>query len=229
MPVAQSTKLQPSTGPIERAAANPKASRRSVFRAFSLFLRRSHMYVALFLTPWMTMYAVSTLVFNHFERIASFYGGQFDRFEKERELAYTRTFAPGTRPYAIALEILRDLNMSGTLNVDSPGGDRMVFSRLDPLKPRRITYIPAEKKLLIERRVFRLPGFVTSLHSRVGYGSKFKAANLWAVSVDLSILGTLFWIVSGFWLWWELKATRAWGIFFTLLGMAIFAAFLLLA
>ncbi len=51
-------------------------------RRVSLFLRRSHMYVALFLTPWMTMYALSTFVFNHFETFARVYGGNMDRYVK---------------------------------------------------------------------------------------------------------------------------------------------------
>ena len=32
---------------------------------FSKFLRRSHMYLALFLTPWMLVYALSTMGMNH--------------------------------------------------------------------------------------------------------------------------------------------------------------------
>ncbi len=32
-------------------------------------LRRTHMYLGLFLTPWLTMYALSTVVFNHWKRL----------------------------------------------------------------------------------------------------------------------------------------------------------------
>ena len=31
----------------------------------SLVLRRTHMYAALFLTPWMLIYALSTMAMNH--------------------------------------------------------------------------------------------------------------------------------------------------------------------
>ena len=31
----------------------------------SVVIRRSHMYVALFFTPWVAVYALSTLLFNH--------------------------------------------------------------------------------------------------------------------------------------------------------------------
>ena len=31
----------------------------------SLIIRRIHLYLALFLTPWMLMYAISTVVMNH--------------------------------------------------------------------------------------------------------------------------------------------------------------------
>lgn len=212
-----------------RDPGKPRAGRRGAIRAFSLFLRRSHMYVALFLTPWMTMYALSTLAFNHFEHLAHFYGGQMDRFEKERDLAYNRTFAPGTLPYAKAEQILRDLNLSGSLRLNRGPEDRLIVTRMDPVTPRRITYIPAEGKLLVEKQVFRTPGFLTRLHSRVGYGSKYKLVNVWAFSVDLSIFATLLWIVSGLWMWWELKTTRGWGIVFAVLGLVLFGTFLIVA
>ena len=32
---------------------------------FSKVIRRTHMYVALFLAPWVLMYALSTMVMNH--------------------------------------------------------------------------------------------------------------------------------------------------------------------
>jgi adenine deaminase len=106
---------------------------------------------------------------------------------------------------------------------------RLVIDRMDPLAPRRITYFPNEKKLLVEKQVFRTPGFLTRLHSRVGYGSRYKSPNLWAFGVDLSIFGTLLWVFSGFWLWWELKVTRRWGTAFAVAGVALFGAFVVFA
>ena len=41
---------------------------------FSRYVRRVHMYLALFLVPWILMYSLSSLVFNHFGTIRDWYG-----------------------------------------------------------------------------------------------------------------------------------------------------------
>jgi hypothetical protein len=60
----------------------------------SLLLRRAHMYLALFLFPWMLMYALSTLAMNHRRAFAP-----PAVFEKERELVYDGVL-PGELPAA---------------------------------------------------------------------------------------------------------------------------------
>ena len=211
------------------AQAGSRGAKPGALRRLSLLLRRSHMYLALFLTPWMAMYALSTLVFNHFERVAQHYGGQMERYEKEKELAYGKAFPPGASPRTMAEEILRDLNLSGTLRVEQHPENRIVILRLDPVAPRKITYSQTEKRLLIEKQVFRTPVFLTALHSRLGYGSRHKINDAWAFGVDLSIFATFLWVLSGFWMWWELKATRRWGIVFAAAGFCLFGAFLIFA
>ena len=49
------------------------------------------------------------------------------------------------------------------------------------------------------------------------------------MGVDLSIFGTILWVFSGFWLWWELRVTRRWGALFTVAGLALFGAFFVFA
>ena len=49
----------------------------------------------------------------------------------------------------------------------------------------------------------------------------------WAVSVDLVIGAMLFWVASGLWLWWELKATRRLGALAFGGGLGLFGLFLL--
>ena len=62
---------------------------------FSKIVRRTHMYLALFLTPWIAGYALSTIAMNH----------RMPRptvLTKERDEAYANTFEPGTPPREIA-------------------------------------------------------------------------------------------------------------------------------
>jgi len=50
------------------------------------------MFTALFLAPWMVLYALSTLVMTHQEYINSFYSSKSPVMVKERELDYSRSF-----------------------------------------------------------------------------------------------------------------------------------------
>ena len=128
----------------DRPLLKSQTNRPSAIRDFSLLLRRCHMYIGLFLTPWLTMYAVSTVVFNHWERISSFYQGRMDQFQMEKELAYTHVFSPGTSPREKGDRLLDDLNLAGSFTADK-AKDRLVINRRDPLAPRRISYIPGAK------------------------------------------------------------------------------------
>ena len=190
----------------------------------SLFLRRTHMYLALFLTPWMTMYALSTVVFNHGELLQG-----TPNFIRERQLTYTHPFPAKATPRRMAEQIFADLHLPGAFQVES--GDELPLRavRQDPVTPRRITYSPEDHSLLVEREAFRTSNFLTRLHSSLGYGGKHAARQVWAAGVDLSILATFLWIFSGFWMWWELKITRVWGAVATVIGLALFALFLVLA
>ena len=60
----------------------------------SLWLRRDHMHAALFLVPWVLIYATSTLVMNH----SSHFSGPAEAPVRERvsEQAIDAIFAPGT-------------------------------------------------------------------------------------------------------------------------------------
>jgi hypothetical protein len=189
------------------------------------------MFVALFLTPWIAMYAVSTLVFNHHRFFSALYGGDLERFDKEREMTYGRAFDPDAPDEAILDHVRRDLGLRGNLNLRDSEDGRYVFmqSGEDTFTRRRLTYIPAEKKLLIEKQRFLLPNFLTRLHSRVGYAGPSQASRFWAASVDVTIFASILWIFSGFWMWWELKVTRRWGFFFAFLGPALFGLIWLLA
>ncbi len=48
----------------------------------SKLIRRIHLYLALFLTPWMLIYGLSGLVLNHGATVRSFYGPTYGQFEK---------------------------------------------------------------------------------------------------------------------------------------------------
>jgi hypothetical protein len=183
------------------------------------------MYVALFLTPWMLMYAIGTIGMNHYALLAELYGEEDQQFKMVAEMPYRRLFPTEATPRIVAERILKDLGMEGGHSVREGDDGEIIVHRGHPIAPRRITYWPEERKLVVEKQVFRTLNFFTRLHTRVGYSSRYWINSAWAATVDLSVLATFFWLFSGFWIWWELKKTRRLGLWVALGGLALFGLF----
>ena len=195
----------------------------------SHLVRRVHMYLGLFLAPWMFMYAVSTLVMNHREFVQKFYPAQAPAMVSERELDYTRAFPTNLTPQQMGAEILRDLALEGTHRVSGgKDGKPLVIDRQRALTPRRITWNSNAGKLIIERQEFRGATFLERMHRRRGYQQPYAWEDTWAFSVDVAVVAMVFWSLSGFWLWWELRPTRIWGSLSGAFGWIMFALFLAL-
>ena len=142
---------------------------------FSKIVRRTHMYLALFLAPWILMYALSTMA-----------------------------------PTTCAAAATASQSLSGAA----------------PLWMKRITYTPDNNNLRIERQESRMPTILEELHRRKGFEQNYLLADLWGITVDLVIAAMVFWVLSGLWMWWELKITRQWGGWFMLAGALLFALFI---
>jgi hypothetical protein len=184
--------------------------------------RQSHRYAGLFLAPWLLMYALSTLVMNHDVFFITRHGRGPPPFEKERELIYAGTFAGGAAPRDMARQILLALDLDGSHNVTRRPDGALVINRQDLLSPRRLTYTPADHKLLIERQTPRTNVMLERFHRRRGYATGYALDTAWAVTVDLTIAGIIVWVVSGVWLWWGMKETRLPGALAAATGAAFF-------
>ena len=199
---------------------------------FSKVLRRTHMYLALFLGPWVAMYALSTMVMNHREFFMDIYGAGPAPFEKVREASYAGGFAAGTSSEVMTAEILRTLNLEGAHGTPPPRPDgSLVFQRQDIVRPYRITYTPgsgtpSDGKIVVERARFQWNTFMGSIHRRRGYQQPYALDDAWGFIVDLFIVATVAWALSGLWMWWEMKVTRKWGAVSLGVGAVLFAFFL---
>lgn len=193
----------------------------------SLLLRRIHLYVALFLAPWIFMYTASTFAMNH---RPLFHGPQPippPKFELERELVYPGEMPDGATPQQAALQLLATLDMDGAHTVARPFTEgKVVINRQDPIAPRRITYTAADKRVTVERMVFSGAGFLERMHRRRGFQHDYALEDLWATSVDLTIVALLTLALSGIWMWWELRATRRLGALALAAGFGLFGLFL---
>jgi hypothetical protein len=193
----------------------------------SLYIRRVHLFLGLFLTPWMIMYALSTWVMHHHEFVAGLYGSKTPKFVLQREFDYTNSFPAGAAPEVKAAQIVRDAGLDGTHNSrGGKNGQSLVIDRLHPRWNERITFDPATSKIRIEKEDYRTDIFLNRLHRRRGYQHPYALEDSWAVLVDVAIVGMVFWCLSGVWLWWEIRQTRRWGALSLAAGCALFVFFM---
>ena len=185
------------------------------------------MYAALFLFPWLLMYALSTAVMNHRALFASAAPGGAPAYEKERELRYDGVFPDDADLRAISQQILSSVDLDGAHGVTRRKDGAIVITRNDLLAPRRLTYTPANRTLLIEKLPYRTNVMLERFHRRRGYATGYALDTVWAVTVDLVIAGMIFWVLSGLWMWWEMKATRKLGALALATGAGLFLLFIL--
>jgi hypothetical protein len=189
----------------------------------SRLLRRTHMYLALFLFPWMLMYALSTLAMNH----RGWFQGPPASFDVERELVYDGVLPENAASRMLSQQLLMSLGLDGAHTVARRNDGTLVINRNDLVTPRRLTYTPADRRLVIEKMPLRSNAVLERFHRRRGYSTGYGLDTLWAVSVDLVIVAMIFWALSGLWMWWEMKVTRRYGLLAVAAGSGLFAFYLL--
>jgi len=194
----------------------------------SKLVRRTHLYLALFLTPWVIIYALSGLVLNHFPLVRSLYGDNLNTFELVEERGYASTFSDDAQPREVAGQILNDLGLAGSFFVNgTPAQEKMTINRGSSFQAHRITFFPAEQRLKIERHEFKAPAFLNRAHFRHGYDQPYLASDLWGGIVDLVILSMLLWVATGLWMGWEIKPGRKWSVLCAGGGIVIFVLLML--
>ncbi|HET6278261.1 MAG TPA: PepSY-associated TM helix domain-containing protein, partial [Candidatus Polarisedimenticolia bacterium] len=110
--------------------------------------------------------------------------------------------------------------------VDS-GSGAIIVTGESPLGLRRVTLPPDGGMVRVEAAGYGVRRFFTQLHYRIGYQWNSLGERAWGFSVDLFAVTMLFWIVSGFWMWWTIRRTRRPGFLSLGVGLALFALFLI--
>jgi hypothetical protein len=180
------------------------------------------MFLALFLVPWVLVYAISTIVMNHrAER------GRAE-FTVVEERPYSVEYSPDEERNEVASRIMADLDLEGKHGVWGTLEDGSIgIHRHRALKDLLVKIDLKESELVIEESDFSIVRFLNNMHRRRGYNLDYFQDDAWSFSVDLFIIGMIFWALSGLWMWWELKVTRRWGSIVMGSGVALFALFLL--
>lgn len=167
------------------------------------------------------MYAASTVVMNHRE----FFRGKPvapPQWETVSAATYDGSFPADASRAQIAGQLLASLNLDGSHQHALRDGN-IVIQRHDPVHPVRITYSPDSKSLKVERQKWDSGAFLERMHRRRGFQTGYVLDTIWAVVVDMFIIVVAFWVLSGIWMWWELKATRKLGALAFVIGLGLFA------
>lgn len=182
----------------------------------NLLLRRSHLYLGLVMIPWMMMYALSTVLFNHGEYFRQFRPAdpQFEPlWEKDYAIALP---AEADQLRATAQRILADQGLAGAFGVQRQG-QRLNIAVPNFWHPLRLYYDAEAKKLRAEKKKFSWVEVLIRMHQRTGYQHPGFLNTLWAVIVDVFCVTTFVWIATGLYLWWKLPGMRTSG-FLTIAG-----------
>lgn len=186
-------------------------------------LRRIHLYAGLFLAPWVLMYALSTIAMNH-RALFRDKDEAAPQWHARSEHVFRGAFPHDASPQLQARTILAWLDMEGAHNARwQPQQAALVIQRQRLLDPVRITYTPSDGRVAVEAQSGKPSALLERMHRRRGYERDHAADGIWAFIVDSFIAVMLFWVLSGFILWWQMKATRRLGLAFALGGAAIFA------
>ncbi|MDA1067347.1 MAG: PepSY-associated TM helix domain-containing protein [Verrucomicrobia bacterium] len=190
-------------------------------------IRKIHLLLALFLTPWVLMYAMSSIAMQHREL---FYGSKnrvAPDYKMVEEVTYQQNQIEGLDSEAAGLKILKDLDLEGAHRTRGTiESGQIEITRDRPIGAYRIIWSAETEKVTVEKQEFGMTNFLEMLHRRRGFNQPFWANDVWAVIVDFVIVAILAWAFTGLWMWWKMKPTHKLGTLSMILGSMLFAFFI---
>lgn len=173
---------------------------------FQHFVRRAHLYMGLFLMPWVIMFGVSSIPLNH---AGSPEPAQWTPILERPFDAELPPAGANLRP--LGRQMMEVAGIGGGYFVNRVNPRQVNVNHPNFLRPVRIIYHADQKRLIAERREFALRPFMGGLHTRGGYDLDGFWDSVWALFVDIVSVALILWMASGIYMWWHLPATRRWG------------------
>ena len=179
-------------------------------KSTNLILRRTHLYLGMLLIPWLLVFGLSTLIFNHpdtFKPLRPADPQFVPLWEKDYTLS--EPLRDGNLR-DVAQSILDAHALRGAFGVEQKGRKLNIFVQ-NFMAPKRLTFDLDQHKLRAEEKKFAWVEVLQRLHFRAGYNGTGPWANVWPLIVDVFCLSMLMWILTGLYLWWKIRVSRAWG------------------
>ena len=185
--------------------------------SFLLVVRRLHLYLGLFLLPWVVLFGVTSYPFSHPAQVQP-------KWEVRQDRAYTLDVPAGSELRPIGERLHAEAGFHGGFYVNQPNPQRINVHHPDFFHPTRITYFVDQRRLLVEQREFIWRQALTSMHAHAGYEIGGFWNVVWAVIIDILCAALVLWMVSGLIMWWMLPGSRSWGWVAIAAGIVCFAA-----
>ena len=173
---------------------------------FLHFIRRAHLYMGLFLLPWVVMFGVSSIPLNHNSAPDPPLWAHVTELSFDAELP-----SAGADLRPLGRKMMDAAGIEGGYFVNRANPRQVNVNHPNFLRPVRILYHADERRLIVEEREFGFRQFLGGLHTRGGYDMGGLWDSVWAVFVDVVSVALILWIATGLFMWWHLPSTRRWG------------------
>ena len=164
-------------------------------------MRAGHLYTGLFLAPWMMVYAMSAFFLNH----DAWFSGSKPMWADVTDRAFVPDDAFPVASEEQAREILIHLNLDGAHRISQDDEKQMVIYRPCATGYYQVSWLRQESRLVVRKQQpCTFYSFVNALHYQHGYSRPYSAYlpwGTWALIVDLVTVSTVFWVVSGVYIW----------------------------
>ena len=191
-------------------------------------LRMLHLYAGLFISPFVLIFSVSVIIFNH--------PGFINRVNPVKALPDVKTKLNKIPYYADDLQtakaIIRKLNINGEIDFISKKDGSISFPVNKPGLRTYITVNTTNDSVLVTQRYEGALRSTAYLHAMPGPHNANIRGNsaflkIWRIVTDAVVYILLFLTISGILLWYILKAERVAGIYALALGALFFVCILL--
>ena len=184
--------------------------------------RRTHLYLGLFLLPWLLMYGARSLLINH-----------PDWFKSSHEPVWQPLFGRECHvPVAdqddvrvVAARVLGECGLPGAFWAQRQKPGVLLITRFRFRDQTRLTYQIAEHRLTAVRQEPPWALVLHRLHTRGGFAQSGFWDQLRAWLVDLNCVALLAWIATGLVMWWRIPTARNWGAIACGAGLLAFVLF----
>jgi hypothetical protein len=192
-------------------------------------IRTLHIYFGLFISPFILIFSISVLAFNH--------SGSVNRINPAKSLPDIRTRLDkipfDSTDLLTARAIIRKLGIKGEIDFINKNDNQISFPvNMPGLKSRVLVNTHTDSVLIIRQKEGSIRA-MNYLHLMPGqHNAKIRGNSLflkiWRIMADTVVYLLSFLVLSGIFLWYFLEFERTTGFYAIILGMLLFTGLLFL-